>query len=944
MKKRITLLIIFFIIIRTQLVSLTSYKTHFEQGMEAFKSGNYGSSELLLRKITESDDMEFRDRAWYYLSLSIFHQKKYTSAIFEFNRFLTICSTEELCNLSQYWIAESYYLLNDYLKTIEEFKKYISRSKDPVYIANSYDRIGSVYFIQKRYDEAIIEWMKALSKTTDNVMNNQRRLYIGEAYFLNGNIDEAINLLRPLLKSNIESRQIAKAALIIGQAYQKKGLDQKALNAFSLISMDLIKDAPFYNAQYYRANSYLAINNIELAELHYKAFLDIGKDSRWYQDAKYSLGKLNYEFLNNEAKAVTLLEEVRKSSTDPKIKYKTLLLLGSIYFENDTLSAVSALEEAVKLEPIDDKKESYLLLGKAYLKSTRFSEAEKILEKYIEDYSYDKEIDSVYFMLARVYLDQDNFVKAIEGFDKVKEVNPFSKYINESYYYLAVANLKNNNTQNAIEQFNKYINQKEAEKKYDAYIQLLNIFLTTKDFKSSDSTVKIISRNYLKQNGVENVLLNYGKALKERGLPPDRYFNIITEKFYQSEAAGDVFIIMGDEAFKNKNYKIAEKYYNQYLSLKWRKDAGSVFLYKMICLYNMERYRNLIQSINNKKNLPPLDNYTEKHISLWLGRSYYKLNEYEECYNSMQKWRLRDYSEEDLLIICICSIKKTDLARAKDASELLRKNMDLYIQSLFMLGKYYVQSEDYESAKTYYNRIISESPSSEMKDSARIEMADIYIKIEKYPEAIQEAESCSNMKHHIRKNSILIIAFFKTGKSKEAASLTDLNLNQILKNSYGESVIKENLMYYYDQKDIKSFTKYAGYLKRYSSYETLLYYLSGKLFFELDDYENSFFNFYKLLNLDSNYKEEALYYISIITLLHRNNPKRAYLYLKKLSANDSYENRFSIMGKIDLSILSAEYGDVELSRKVLLDVIAHHKNILLLIQAENLFEYYGYAR
>jgi len=64
----------------------------FEQGIEAFNSGNYGSSELIFRKIIESSDDEIGDRAWFYLSRSIYHQKKYKSSIFEFNNlFVLIC-------------------------------------------------------------------------------------------------------------------------------------------------------------------------------------------------------------------------------------------------------------------------------------------------------------------------------------------------------------------------------------------------------------------------------------------------------------------------------------------------------------------------------------------------------------------------------------------------------------------------------------------------------------------------------------------------------------------------------------------------------------------------------------------------------------------------------------------------------------------------------------
>jgi TolA-binding protein len=134
----------------------------FEQAMEAFKSGNYGNAQLIFRKVIDNDDL-YRDRSWFHLSLSIFYQKKYDSAIFEFNRFLLNCSTANLCSESRFWIAESHYNLKDYLKAIEEYKKFISQKSNDQLILTAIDRIGDIYFIQGRYDEAVIEWKKTVS-------------------------------------------------------------------------------------------------------------------------------------------------------------------------------------------------------------------------------------------------------------------------------------------------------------------------------------------------------------------------------------------------------------------------------------------------------------------------------------------------------------------------------------------------------------------------------------------------------------------------------------------------------------------------------------------------------------------------------------------------------------------------------------------------------------
>ncbi|HXK66198.1 MAG TPA: tetratricopeptide repeat protein, partial [Spirochaetota bacterium] len=216
----------------------------FEQGMEAFRMGNYASSELIFRKVIDAND-SFKDRAWYYLALSIFYQKQYRSAIFELNRFLLLCTTPDLCSEARYWIAESYYYLNDYIKAIEEYNRFISQSKNKQLIINSYDRIGEIYFNQKRYDEAIIEWKKALNISSKKYEDSNRVIKIGEALFLSERYNEALDLLEPLIYATGDNTIQSKARLLVGRIYQLTGKHWQAIKYFNEIPESMLRVPSF---------------------------------------------------------------------------------------------------------------------------------------------------------------------------------------------------------------------------------------------------------------------------------------------------------------------------------------------------------------------------------------------------------------------------------------------------------------------------------------------------------------------------------------------------------------------------------------------------------------------------------------------------------------------------------------------------------------------------
>lgn len=912
----------------------------FEQGMKAFASGNYGSSELLFRKLIDNGGDEHRDRAWFYLAMSIFHQKKYKSAIFEFNRFLLICTANELCSRSRYWIAESNFLLKKYIQSIEEFRRFISASKDTSMIHAAHVRIGDIYFIQSRYDEAIIEWQKARERKIDDDKDNLLLLKIGEAYFLNKNYDEVFTLLAPLVFSARDVRIEARARLLVGRVYQLKDNHKKALRAFKGIPNTLYREDPYFNVQYFRALSLLAIGDISSARYQLEAFILIGMDSEWYYEAKYELGRILIR-MGKEKRGIELLEEVRNATSKMELRSQSALVLSKIFLKRNPEHAIPYLEDSASLNDPAEQKNVLLLLGNAYIEAKRFEDAERILELIMDKYPYENDIDHVQFLLSRVYLEKGNIEKAVEGFKRIRELNPFSRYVNESLFYLALSHYRNHKEELSLEFIKKYLALKKTEKRYDAYILLLNIYLSRNDTKNSKKIITLIIKDYAYKKGVDSVIYEFASLARDKRYR-EKYFNLIVSKYPTSVSAGKVYLLRGDSAFKDKDYKRSELYYRRYLQTKGRENAGSVFLFRIISLYRLEKFKEVI-SLLTQKGLPEMNKYTFRQLLLWKGRSYYHIENYQKAYESLLNWELKDLSLDDVLIISRSSIKLGNLKMAKRSSELLRENKALYAESLYFMGQYYLREKEYDISKAYFLSILFECPESEYVDFATSSIAELYMQNGRYGDAIQKLNEIKNKDLDDKKIALLIISHFRINKASVAVELTEKNIRSLRRSPYGEMVFKESVKYYYHHLDLKHFKRYSKYLKRYKGNANFINYLTGLLYFKRNKYSSSYYFLYKLAQVQSKYRYEALYYLGLISYFKHKNPKLAKSYFMKLIQAKNLNNKYTLQARVNLSIILKETGKIGLSKKYLSEIINTADNKLLFIQAKNLYEYFGYS-
>jgi tetratricopeptide (TPR) repeat protein len=916
----------------------------YDQGMEAFKTGNYGSAELLFRKIVDSGDDEYLDRAWFQLARSIFNKGKYELALFEFKNFLNRCKTNNLSAESRYWMGESYYNLSDYPNAIEEFRRYITVAGETDLAQNAHDRIGTIYLAQKRYDEAIIEWETARSKSKDQNKNNLRQYWIGDALYRNGKYDEALQKLTSVASVNIDPKINAMADMVLGRIYQRKGDHQKALQMFGSIPPAILKEAPFSDVQYFKARSSIRVGQKTQARAQLEAFIAGSRDSRWFSNAQYELGGMLLDGPDHE-EGLKLLEEVRSGSPRPALKSRAALKLGQYYADHNPEKSIPYLDEALKSTRQDRRKGLLEFTGKTCLRAKKYDKAIDYFNQYLKENPFDKSLDEINFLRARAYLELGQIDKATAIFEANRRENPFSKYISESNYYMALVRYKEGNTGKAITLLREYLGQKNVELAYEAQVLLVRIYLEKDDIDNAGRAVDALTRDFMNRKDVETVLYDYATALMRKERDARRYVNLVLNRFPGTESAADMYMVLGNDSFSRNRYNAALECFNNYLHSPYTKNRGNAFYKMLVSLFNLKRYDDVIAAIK-KGNFPSMSESQWKEIPLLQARSYYAMEKYEDVYMSLEVKNMRDYPKEDILMYIRCALKTGDYRSAIEANEFLESSKMHFSESLYIIGDYLLRNDHRDEAELYFLKIIRECPGTPYADHARLSLGEMNLLEKKYIEAISylsTADAAADRAIINRKNSLLIRCYIEMGRVDDAASLTEKNLQGLAESEFGEQVFLGMMRFYYKKGDLQQFERYSRLLARYRGNEAEVNYLSAKIYYQAGNYHNAYNQYFALSKIKSPHQDEALYFLGIYSLLVNRNPGNALTYFSKILEMPEGSETAKRKALIQCAIIYREMNNNEKARECLSRVLAVQHRGLTHIQAINLFNEFNYT-
>ncbi len=916
--------------------SQQSGKLLYEQGLEAFKSKNYGSAELIFRKVVESDD-QYKDSAWYYMAISIFYQKKYKSAVFELNRFLLICSSAELCNKSRYWIAECYYYQNDYSTAVEEYKRFISANKNiyPEMIKESYLKLGKIYFIQQRYAEAINEYDNAVKYAAVKSEIEELNLLIAETFYADKNYLSAVQYLDKSILSKDKATR-SKAYLLQGRINFEQKSYQSALESFNRIDKDFQNEESYISAFYYKALCFEKIKDINNAIVSYDNFIKLSQKGNEYYDARFRRAIL-YKSVNF-SESLAEMKQIYNETNSSDIKQKAAIELALFEFENGNKTAAINYLKNISIELNDSNKETILMLGDVYMQIGEFEQAEKIFSSILDKYRFDKDADRYQFYYALVFLNKGDYVKAAQNFEKIRELNPFSIYINESIFYISKAEYENKNYQKAANLLNQYLAIRTIEFRFEAMKSLHLTYIQLDDKTRADNAIALLVKSYMRSDDLSVNIYNHLEFLKKRKASSLYYENLLISTYPRSKFSAFVFKDRAENAFKEKNFRLAEQNYTAYLEIIGNNADLESFVKKAQSIYAQKNYEKTIYYLQNEK-LSVYNADAFFNILLLLAKSYYNTGEYNKSYEYFSQIRDQKFQDEDNFILFDVYVKRKLLSKALEVMAQLENNKQFYPECLYIIASYHKNYNEYEEALRYLDVLEKEFPGNYYEDLAIYEKADIDYKIENTDEAVKKILRIKNVKLKVKGDILLSLIYLKTGKLNDASKIVNKNILSFVKVPEGEFLLKSLIEFSYNNKDINSITTYSGYLvKNYNGNVIYSDYYKAKYYFDVKNFQRSFGLYTNVSKVESQYSDEAFYYLGEISLyFYRKNAQAIDMYAK-VSKNS---NELYMKSRINLAMLYFESGKVDECRQILNELRQLDKSIKYQKQAENLYEQYS---
>jgi|GEM_PF-4717186 len=936
MKKLLCLIVLLHI--TTAAYSIQSSRDLYDIGLEAFNSGSYSSAELMFRKIVKRDDA-YRDRAWYYLSKSIFFQKKYRAAVFEFNSFLTKCRSEVLRVESRYWIGKSYFMINENLKAIEELKRFVSKSKNKLLMVDAYEKLGLIYLKDKRYIESVIEFENAIKISKDRDRNSGLIYNIGTALFASRDFDRAIARISPLIYSGIDAEVKMKLRILLGRIYQEQGNHKKALILFNTVPQKYSGKSPFYNLYYFRALSYNELSKYRKSRYDLDIFSSIATGSEYYYDGVFLLGKIQLQ-LNNSSAGETILHRVWSESKNPDLQYESALLLSGILMDRSPEKAIVYLKKFSDVKDTDRNKKVLLLLSRAYLKTGKFKECEATVDYFLKNYRFDDNLDEIYFIKARLYLEQGNFTEASAYFNKIKQENPFSKFLSETEYYTALLKYKQKNYKEAARLLEKYINRKDNPNIADPLMILLDIHTKLGNWNSAKKYANLLLNKYAEYNGVDKYIVFYAMTSygvnKKNG---EYFFRKIIKQFPYSENAMLIYQFMGDREYKSGNYKKAIFNYEKFLNSNMKENRGLSF-YRLIKSYYSEgRYKNVI-GIVERGGIPPLSEKQWKEIPMIHARSYYMLKKYGDVYSLLKYDDISKFNEADALMLIDSLIK---IENTREADSFIGKISDKKIKekSILILSDHYYDTGQFDKSVGFLKKYTKDT---EDTGNIRIRLVRSLLRLNDLT-AVKELFSKMNSNGSHRNNSeitaLKIVYYFKIGKSKTAAELTERYDRLINGSGLINDIYRLNLEYSYNNNDSKKFYYYSRKLS--ASEKDYVDYMNGKFYFKNNIFKKSYYSLYKLSFNKNKYFNETNYMLGLINLHYYRNHKKALVNFSKITNSEkNHKNYYSVMSKLESARIYSEKKKTEIAKKLLNEIENSDVSSKHIMMARNLKEYYGY--
>ncbi len=651
---------------------------------------------------------------------------------------------------------------------------------------------GLELFQKEKYSAAI----RAFEKTRDAIDDQNSEVYVNATYYkalcaLNLFNKDAEFQLKEFVENYPESPKVKDAYFQLGKYNYRKRKWEKVIYWFAKTDAFEFSNSQLYEYNFRLGYSYFRLDAHQKASPYFHELIDI--ESAYYVPANYYYAHISYLEGNFES----ALQGFDKIRSDKKFGVIIPYYITQIYYKQekyDTLIsyATPMLENAkTKRKPEISK-----LVGDAYFNTKKYAEAIPYLQFYIKEGEQPSREE--YFQLAFAMMQNKDYPPAIKYFSRISAKD--DELAQKAIYNMADCYLKSDNKAyarnaffkssqmefnseiaqesllnyaklsyeisydpytDAISAFIQYLEKyPNAIKKDEAFENLVNIYLSTNNYRSAIASLEITKDLDPRLRAVYQKLL----------------FNLAVEQFQNSDYNSAI------ESFTKSKKQPEDKDLNAQSSY-WVAEA----------YYRKKNYSSSIEEFNNFIFEPRAFLLPEFKIANYsLGYAYYQNKDYKNA----AKW-FRKY----------LSYKDASPTRRHDA--LLRTGDSYFITKSYLLSEEYYKKAFVEGGRNADYALYQYAITQGLLKKKDLQNSSLEKLLSDFPKSTYAKGAL----YELGKN------YFVNGETTKALNNFNLVINGDSNNPYRKKSLEyKGLIYYNNSQNEEALTAYKQVVIEYPSY------------------------------------------------------------------------------------------------------------------------------
>ena len=745
-------------------------------GFMAYEGDDYDTANEYFDQV--SDNEKYKEKLSYYQADLNFKLGKFEKAIELAEEQLPKSNTAEKSELSKI-IGESYFNLQKYAEAIPYLKEY--KGKKRKWNNTDYYQLGYAYYKQNDFELAISEFNKIIDG--NNAVTQNAYYHLGESYINLDKKQEALNAFRNASQMDYDTKiqedawlNYAKISYEIGNPYQS-------------VPQVLAGYLDKYPETSYREEIETLLIDSYITSKNYREALELlkGKNSFENKVAYQKVAFFRGIELYNETRykdALGMFNNSLKEPRDPIFVAKATFWKAETEYNltnyNDALIGFKQFSGLVEASGLPENDNLDYNLAYTYFKLKDYSNASNYFQKFIDKNSSDRlRRNDAYLRLADGYFVSSKYQNAINAYNKAIQINEietdyamFQKAMSQGY--LGKGATKISELKSFIEDYpksalrddamyelaNSYVKSNDTDKAMQMYDRL-NL-----EYRRSAFTSKALLRQglvYYNDNDNERALTKFKKVAKDfpgsgeavQAVSTARliYIDLGRVDEYARWVKSLDYVEVTDVELDNTMYLAAEK---PYLDNDTDKAIRQFNKY-------LNQFPNGIHALKSH---------------FYLAQLYYKKDLFDNAqphYKYVVEAPKSEYTEQATVKLSEIYLTNSNWSKAIPVLKTLESEADypqnvLYAQSNLMNA--YYQTEDFSSAETYAEKVLTNSNlDNKVKSDAKIIIARSAIKTgneSKAKDAYADVEKIAT--GSVAAEALFYNGYFKNKEGKYEAS------------------------------------------------------------------------------------------------------------------------------------------------------------------------------